>query len=86
MRVDATKPDNVQRMVAAAVERFGQVDILLNNAGFGGPHAALADTEEELSDEILVLASDEASFVTGAALAVDGGYPASGPTLARRRD
>jgi NAD(P)-dependent dehydrogenase (short-subunit alcohol dehydrogenase family) len=37
----------------------------------------------ELAAAALFLASDEASFVTGAALAVDGGYSASGPMLAR---
>jgi len=30
---DITRPDQVQRMVAAAIERFGQVDVLFNNAG-----------------------------------------------------
>jgi NAD(P)-dependent dehydrogenase (short-subunit alcohol dehydrogenase family) len=33
----------------------------------------------------LFLASDEASFVTGAALGVGGGYLASGPMLASTR-
>jgi NAD(P)-dependent dehydrogenase (short-subunit alcohol dehydrogenase family) len=37
----------------------------------------------ELASAALFLASDEASFITGAALAVDGGYSASGPMLAR---
>jgi NAD(P)-dependent dehydrogenase (short-subunit alcohol dehydrogenase family) len=39
----------------------------------------------ELAAAALFLASDEASFITGAALAVDGGYSASGPLLARPR-
>lgn len=55
VRVDVTNADDVQRMVATAVERFGQVDVLLNNAGFGGPHVALADTDEELFDKILAI-------------------------------
>ena len=33
----------------------------------------------ELAAAALFLASDEASFITGAALPVDGGYSASGP-------
>jgi NAD(P)-dependent dehydrogenase (short-subunit alcohol dehydrogenase family) len=37
----------------------------------------------ELAAAALFLASDEASFITGAALAVDGGYAASGPMMAR---
>jgi NAD(P)-dependent dehydrogenase (short-subunit alcohol dehydrogenase family) len=39
----------------------------------------------ELAAAALFLASDEASFITGAALPVDGGYSASGPMLGRSR-
>ncbi|OBA63628.1 short-chain dehydrogenase [Mycobacterium sp. 1100029.7] len=55
VRVDVTNGDDVERMVAAAVDRFGRVDVLLNNAGFGGPHVALADTDEALFDKILAI-------------------------------
>ncbi|MGE0544915.1 MAG: SDR family NAD(P)-dependent oxidoreductase, partial [Dehalococcoidia bacterium] len=30
---DVTQPDQVDRLVAAAVDRFGAIDILVNNAG-----------------------------------------------------
>jgi NAD(P)-dependent dehydrogenase (short-subunit alcohol dehydrogenase family) len=39
----------------------------------------------ELVAAALFLASDEASFITGAALAVDGGYSASGPMFGPAR-
>ncbi|MCV7425289.1 SDR family NAD(P)-dependent oxidoreductase [Mycobacterium montefiorense] len=55
VRVDVTDTDDVRRMVATAVDRFGRLDVLLNNAGFGGPHAALADTDEALFDKILAI-------------------------------
>ena len=53
--VDVTQAADVQRMVATTVDHFGQVDILLNNAGYGGPHVALADTDEALFDTILAI-------------------------------
>lgn len=34
MHVDVTNAADVQRMVATTVDRFGRVDVLLNNAGF----------------------------------------------------
>src|ERR1700759_1428508 len=43
VHVDVTKAADVQQMIAAGIERFGRVVVLFNNAGFGGPHAALAD-------------------------------------------
>jgi NAD(P)-dependent dehydrogenase (short-subunit alcohol dehydrogenase family) len=55
VRVDVTSAADVQRMVSATVDRFGRVDVLLNNAGFGGPHVALADTDETLFDRILAI-------------------------------
>ena len=30
---DVTKPEDVQRVVAATIEKFGKIDILINNAG-----------------------------------------------------
>jgi NAD(P)-dependent dehydrogenase (short-subunit alcohol dehydrogenase family) len=35
--VDVALEDDVQRMIATAEERFGKLDVLYNNAGFGGP-------------------------------------------------
>ncbi len=53
--VDVTQAADVQRMIATTIEHFGRVDILLNNAGFGGPHAALADTDEAMFDTIVAI-------------------------------
>jgi len=49
-------------------------------------HRWPAGRPAELAAAALFLASDEASFITGAALAVDGGYSASGPMLGRPVD
>ena len=40
---DVGEPKDVENMVAAAVEAMGGVDVLVNNAGIGGPRAALED-------------------------------------------
>lgn len=34
-RLDVTDPQSISSAVGAAVERFGQIDVLLNNAGYG---------------------------------------------------
>ena len=38
-RTDVADPDQVEAMVAAAIERFGGLDVGVNNAGIGGPTA-----------------------------------------------
>lgn len=35
--LDVTSEDSVARAIAAVVERFGRIDIAVNNAGVGGP-------------------------------------------------
>jgi NAD(P)-dependent dehydrogenase (short-subunit alcohol dehydrogenase family) len=38
---DVTVPDDVERLFAAALERWGRVDVLFNNAGMFGPAASV---------------------------------------------
>ena len=44
--LDVTDGAQVEAMVAAAVERYGRLDLAVNNAGIGQPHVALAKLAE----------------------------------------
>jgi len=43
VQTDITDPDSVARLFARAVEAFGRVDLLFNNAGVGAPGVPLED-------------------------------------------
>jgi NAD(P)-dependent dehydrogenase (short-subunit alcohol dehydrogenase family) len=47
VRTDVSRPEDCDALVAAAVEAFGQVDVLVNNAGIGTAVPALRETPEE---------------------------------------
>ena len=41
---DITKPDNVDRLIAKTVEKFGRLDVMVNNAGGGAQMKKAEDT------------------------------------------
>lgn len=47
VRVDVADEGDVEAMVAAAVEAYGQLDVLFNNAGVGGAFGAVTDIDVE---------------------------------------
>jgi NAD(P)-dependent dehydrogenase (short-subunit alcohol dehydrogenase family) len=47
VRTDVSVPADCAALVAAAVDAFGHVDVLVNNAGIGGAIPALRETPEE---------------------------------------
>ena len=46
LAADVSKGADVERLVGAAVERFGRIDALVNNAGLLGPRVAIVDYPE----------------------------------------
>jgi 3alpha(or 20beta)-hydroxysteroid dehydrogenase len=52
---DVTSSAAVQGYVAAAVDAFGTIDVLFNNAAIIGPIGALAEYDEEAFDRIMAI-------------------------------
>lgn len=51
---DVTKRDDWKRIIAKAIERFGHVDVLVNNAGRGISRMVSELTDEDIDEMILV--------------------------------
>jgi NAD(P)-dependent dehydrogenase (short-subunit alcohol dehydrogenase family) len=51
---DVGEPSEVERIVATAVERFGGVDVLVNNAGIGDSRAVLDETPESWDETLRI--------------------------------
>ncbi|AQA20753.1 KR domain protein [Rhodococcus sp. MTM3W5.2] len=49
---DIADPGQAQHMIDAAMERFGRVDVLVNNAGIGTAHPATRETPEQFRQVI----------------------------------
>lgn len=52
LSVDVTADDGPSRIVQTALDRFGRIDFLINNAGLGSP-TPLHDTDDETLDRFL---------------------------------
>ncbi len=55
--MDVTKPDEIKAAVKAGMDKFGRIDVLINNAGFG-----MTGAFEEASDEELRFLMDTNYF------------------------
>jgi len=64
---DVTIETDCQRVVTEAIEQFGKVDALVNNAGYG-PAAPLLETTEEIWDVTIDSCLKGVFFMTKAAL------------------
>ncbi|MDX6546036.1 MAG: hypothetical protein QOG02_1810 [Gaiellales bacterium] len=52
-RCDVTEWDDVQRLATAALERFGRIDVVFANAGFGASRGFLEETVEHWRSMVL---------------------------------
>ena len=52
---DVSQGEDVQAMFSAAAERWGQIDIVYNNAGIGAPEDNVRDCPESVFDEIMAV-------------------------------
>ena len=55
LRADVSRSEDVRRMVETALERFGALDVLFNNAGIAGESGRLADQSEENWGRVLAI-------------------------------
>ena len=54
VQMDIKNLDQIQTAVERAIERFGKIDILINNAGISPPNPALEVTEQDFDDTVSV--------------------------------
>jgi 3-oxoacyl-[acyl-carrier protein] reductase len=54
-QVDVADPSSVEAMVQLAVERFGRLDVLFNNAGLPQSYTLLEDSDDALFERIMAV-------------------------------
>jgi NAD(P)-dependent dehydrogenase (short-subunit alcohol dehydrogenase family) len=55
VRTDVAASEDVRGLVRTAVDRFGKLDVIYNNAGIGGGEGPILDCPEEVWDRIIAV-------------------------------
>ena len=55
MKTDVSKPAECEKLVSEAVKKFGRLDLAVNNAGIGGPAAAIGDYPIDGWDKVIAV-------------------------------
>lgn len=55
VRADVSSGEDVQALVRTAVDAYGKLDIMYNNAGIGGGEGSIVDCSEETFDRIIAV-------------------------------
>jgi NAD(P)-dependent dehydrogenase (short-subunit alcohol dehydrogenase family) len=64
---DVGDPDDCRRLIAETIERFGRIDVLVNNAGIGPAIPAMRETPEAFDDALRI--NVRGTFLTAQAAA-----------------
>ena len=78
VHADVSQAADVQAMFAAAVETFGRLDVVFNNAGFNAPHHPIDETDDDLFDRLVAV------NLRGVFLGIKYAIPPCGPRAADR--
>ncbi|XP_013145885.1 PREDICTED: uncharacterized oxidoreductase MexAM1_META1p0182-like [Papilio polytes] len=68
VKIDVTKDDEAKTLIKQTIDRFGQLDVLVNNAGVGGNFDILSEDFMENYDRIVRLNLRAVVFITHLAL------------------
>ncbi|MBL7998277.1 MAG: SDR family NAD(P)-dependent oxidoreductase [Candidatus Kapabacteria bacterium] len=68
-KVDVTKHDDVEEFIMETLEKYGRIDVLVNNAGRGN-YGSVEDTSQEQLDSMFALNVFSLWYATGAVLPI----------------